>query len=132
LQQTAIFFGIVFVKFVIIMKMPNSIPNPFIKPTILLLVVISISIYVFAIDGTNGAAKKSTKVFSSIKSDLRLNLHSGFHYNGSKILNIQRSGSSIMTNSVVMYQKRNITWVVPQKTKVSIFNRFKTPSPTSH
>jgi hypothetical protein len=114
------------------MKMPTLIPNPLFKQTLLLLVVICLSIYVFGIDGTNGAAKKSTKVFSSIKSDLKLNLHSGFHYIGSRNLSVQRSSSSIMTNSIVMYQKGNITWVVPQKTKVSIFNRFKTPSQTNH
>ncbi len=111
--------------------MPTTIPNPFIKPTLLLLIVISFSIYVFGIDGTNGTIKKSN-VFSSIKSDLRLSLHSGFQYSGSKILNIQRTPTSVITNSIVTYQKRNVTWVVPQKTKVSIFNRFKTPSQPNH
>lgn len=112
--------------------MPTIIPNPLMKSTILLLTVICMSIYVFGIDGTNGVSKKSTKVFSTIKSDLKLNLHSGFQYSGSRNLSVQRSPSSIITNSIVMYQKGNITWVIPQKTKVSIFNKFKTPSPTNH
>ncbi|MCF8340809.1 MAG: hypothetical protein K9I82_07530 [Chitinophagaceae bacterium] len=131
MQQATIFYGIVFVNFVIMMKMPTTIPNPFIKPTLLLLILISFSIYVFGIDGTNGTVKKSN-VFSSIKSDLRLSLHSGFQYSGSKILNIQRTPTSVITNSIVTYQKRNVTWVLPQKTKVSIFNRFKTPSQPNH
>ena len=114
------------------MKIPNTNPNPFLKTAFLLLVIISSSICVFGIDGTNGIVKKSSKVFSTIQADLKLSIHSGFQYTGSRILNTQRTSNALMTNSIVTYQKRNITWVIPQKTKVSILNRFKTPSQANH
>lgn len=113
------------------MKIPTN-PNPFFKTTLLLLIVITSSICVFGIDGTNGIVKKSSKVFSTIQADLKLSIHSGFQYTGSHVLNTQRSSNALITNAIVTYQKRNITWVIPQKTKVSILNRFKTPSQESH
>jgi hypothetical protein len=33
----------------------------------------------------------------------------------------------VMSNSILTYQKGNVTWVVPQKNKAKILQKFKTP-----
>jgi hypothetical protein len=88
-------------------------------------VVFSISQYVFAIDGTLGGGVKSKSTFSTLKKDLTLSLKSGYSFNGNKSFNSRSQRG--MFNSVVSYQKGNVTYYLPYKNK-PVLQKFKTPS----
>lgn len=88
-------------------------------------VVFSMSQYVFAIDGTLGGGVKSKSTFSTLKKDLTLSLNSGYAFNGNKSFNSRNHRG--MLNSVVSYQKGNITYYLPYKNK-PVLQKFRTPS----
>jgi hypothetical protein len=88
-------------------------------------VVFSMSQYVFAIDGTLGGGVKSKSTFSTIKKDLTLSLKSGYAFNSNKSFNTRNHRG--MYNSVVSYQKGNVTYYLPYKNK-PILQKFRTPS----
>jgi hypothetical protein len=82
---------------------------------------------VFAVDGvlTNGGGK-STKTFSTIKKDLQFSLKSGYTLHAVH----STKGKGIrqgMYNTVVSYQKGNVTYYLPYKSK-PVLSRFKTPA----
>jgi hypothetical protein len=82
---------------------------------------------VFAVDGvlTNGGGK-SSKTFSTIKKDLQFSLKSGYTLHGVHATKGKgvRQG---MYNTVVSYQKGNVTYYYPYKSK-PVLSRFKTPA----
>lgn len=55
---------------------------------------------------------------TSLKSSIAFNLKSGLSYKGSLLTSHQTIGSSIMNNSIVTYQKGNITYIIPYQYKV--------------
>jgi hypothetical protein len=89
-------------------------------------VVFSMSQYVFAIDGTLGGSVKSKSTFSTLKKDLTLSLKSGFSFNGNKSYNTRNQRG--MFNSVISYQKGNVTYYLPYKNK-PVLQKFRTPAP---
>ncbi|MCU0381404.1 MAG: hypothetical protein MUE58_09475 [Chitinophagaceae bacterium] len=99
----------------------------FLGKTAIIAVVFSMSQYVFAIDGTLGGGKNTSKsTFSTLKKDLNLSLKSGYTFNGNKTLGSSKSQKG-MLNSVISYHKGNITYYMPYKNK-PILQKFKTPS----
>ena len=86
--------------------------------------------YVFAVDGTlngGGRSKSKNSTFSSIKKDLNISLKSGYNFNGNKSFGFQKKGKVSMFNSMVSYQKGNVTYYMPYHNK-PILQKFKTPS----
>lgn len=83
---------------------------------------------VFAIDALIDGGKKSTKAFSTIKSDLSISLKNGYNFHSYKPMGSKRSPNMVLSNSIITYQRGNVTWVVPQKNKAKILQKFKTPS----
>ena len=57
---------------------------------------------------------------ANIKSSIAFNLKNGLTYKGSLLNTGSTVGSSIMNNSLVTYQKGNITYIVPYKTKITV------------
>jgi hypothetical protein len=95
--------------------------------TLIFIGVMVLGQLVFAVDGvlTSGGGK-SSKTFSTIKKDLQFSLKSGYTLQGvhsSKGKGIRQG----MYNTVVSFQKGNVTYYLPYKTK-PVLSRFKTPS----
>jgi len=106
----------------------HKIGSGFAKKVVIVLALFSMAHYVFAVDGTMDGGKKSTKAFSTLKSDLSFSLSSGYTYRGNKNFGTRRSANSIQSNSVITYQRGNVTWVLPYRNK-TVLNKFKTPAP---
>lgn len=83
---------------------------------------------VFAIDALIDGGKKSTKAFSTIKSDLSISLKNGYNFHSYKTMGSKRGQNMVLSNSIITFQRGNVTWVVPQKNKAKILQKFKTPA----
>ena len=101
----------------------------FAKKVVIVLAMFSMATYVFAVDGTMDGGKKSTKAFSTLKSDLSFSLKSGYTYRGNKNFGTKRTLNTIQSSSVVTYQRGNVTWILPYRNKTTILNKFRTPAP---
>lgn len=99
----------------------------FTRKALVMALIIALGQYVFAVDGLIDGGKKSTKAFSTIKSDLSISLKNGYNFHSYKSMGSKRSQNMVMTNSIVTFQRGNVTWVVPQKSKAKILHKFKTP-----
>ncbi len=55
---------------------------------------------------------------SSIRNSIAFNLKSGLTYKGSLISSTSTVGSSLISNSVITYQKGNMTYIIPYKHKI--------------
>jgi len=92
-----------------------------------ILAIVLITHYVFAVDRTEGG-KKSSKVFSSIKTNLTFSLKSMYSVSNQGNLQLKRGSSMSTPYTVVTYHKGNQTWVMPYKNNVKILQKFKTPA----
>jgi hypothetical protein len=105
-------------------------PMQFIRKTLVVLAIFGLTQYVFAVDGTmNGGGNKKAKnsTFSNIKKDLNISLRAGYNFNNNKSFGFQKSGKTAMFNSMVSYQKGNVTYFFPLRNK-PVLQKFKTPS----
>ena len=100
-----------------------------VRKTLVAVAVFGITQYVFAVDGTlNGGGSKSERSsFSSIKKDMNFSLKSGFAFNGNKSIALHKSGKTGIFNNIISYQKGNVTYYMPYRSK-PILQKFKTPS----
>jgi len=57
---------------------------------------------------------------SNLRNSIAFNLKSGLSYKGSLLTNTTTIGNSIIANSLVTYQKGNITYIIPYKHKIAI------------
>ena len=100
--------------------------------TLLLVALVGVSAYVFAIDGVFSISGKSKKAsFSSIRKDLQFSLNSGFSFHQQKTVGGSMRGSTGVYNSVLSYQKGNVTYYFPYKHR-PILPKFKTPTAPSN
>jgi len=70
----------------------------------------------------DGKSKKSNTSLLNNKYNVapgKFSLKSGYQYRGSQIINQNRSDKTITLNSLVTYQKGNMTYIVPVKTIVN-------------
>jgi hypothetical protein len=84
--------------------------------------------YVFAVDGLIEGGKKTSKTFSTIKSDLSISLKSGYNFHSYKMMGQKRAHHMVMSNSYLTFHRGNVTWGVPYKSKAKVLGKFKTPS----
>jgi len=101
------------------------------KKSTALVAVIVLSHAVFAVDGIIVKSKSSKSSFSNMKKNLTLNLNAGFTYSGNRSFGFKKVGKENMFNSVISYQKGNITYMIPFKNR-GILQRFKTPQKPQH
>lgn len=85
-----------------------------------------LSCAVFAVDGIVIRSKSSKSSFSNMKKNITLSLHTGFAYRDNKSFGFKKVGGTNAFNSVITYQKGNVTYVIPSKNK-TILQKFKTP-----
>jgi hypothetical protein len=71
-----------------------------------------------------GVGKKKNKTIlniytpTTLRSSIAFNLKTGLSYKGSLLSSTQTVGNSIMSNSLITYQKGNVTYVIPYKHKI--------------
>jgi hypothetical protein len=91
------------------------------------LFLIGLSVAAFATLGDGKAKKKSSLLNSKTTiTPGKFSMKSGYQYRGSQIISQQKDKNSFTRNSLVTYQKGNMTYilpiktVVPQKIKISV------------
>ena len=84
------------------------------------ILLIGLSVAAFATLGDGKSKGKRSSLLSSKPSITpgKFSLKSGYQYRGSQIINQHRDKNSFTRNSLVTYQKGNMTYIVPLKTVV--------------
>jgi hypothetical protein len=108
------------------MKTQKRSTNKISSNIIALLSLLFFSLTVFAVDGIVSKSKSSKTAYSNMKKNLSLGLNVGYVYRDNRSFGFKKSAKDNGFNTVITYQKGNITYNLPYKTK-SAFNRFKTP-----
>ncbi len=119
--------GIVFVNFVMMKHSTHNPSGKFSRKVLVVLSVLLLGQYVFAVDSWIDGGKKSTKTFSTIKSDLSISLKSGYHFHNYKVMGQKRGQTMVHSNSIITFHKGNVTWVMPYRSKTKVLQKFKTP-----
>jgi hypothetical protein len=108
------------------MKTQKRTFSTFNSTVITLAVLLFVSATVFAVDGIVSKSKSSKAAYSNMKKNLSLNLSAGYTYRDNRSFGFKKSGKDNAFNSIITYQKGNITYILPYKNKSAI-HRFKTP-----
>jgi hypothetical protein len=96
------------------------------KLTTLLLVGLSVAAFATLGDGKAKSKKSSLLNSKPTITPGKFSMKSGYQYRGSQVLNHQSDKKSFTMNSLVTYQKGNMTYimpvktVIPQKVKISV------------
>lgn len=92
------------------------------KKAKIILVVTVLSGIAFSALADKGIGRKSkTKVTlnittsNSLRNSVLLNLKSGLKYTGSLLANQQSQGNTILSNTLLTYQKGNTVYIIPHK-----------------
>jgi hypothetical protein len=110
----------------VLMKTQKRFFNTFSNIALALVTMMFVSVTVFAVDGIVSKSKSSKAAYSNMKKNLRLNLSAGYTYRDNRSFGFKKSGKDNAFNSIITYQKGNITYILPYKNK-SALHRFKTP-----
>ena len=101
--------------------------TPMRKITKMLLIMPALTGIVFSALADRGIGKKTKNrvdmnisTAGGFKNSISLNLRSGLKYTGSLLVQQQNSGSSILNNSLVTYQKGNTVYIVPSRQVVAV------------
>ena len=108
------------------MKTQKRFFNTFSNTALALITMLFVSVTVFAVDGIVSKSKSSKAAYSNMKKNLSLNLSAGYTYRDNRSFGFKKSGKDNAFNSIITYQKGNITYILPYKNK-SALHRFKTP-----
>lgn len=99
-----------------------------IKRKIATAVLISASVAAFATLGDDGG-KKGAKISSSETNLSNFSLRTAYNYRSNNLFSPSRSQKFIMLNTVVTYQKGNVTYILPLKKKVLLDKIKFNPAP---
>jgi hypothetical protein len=110
----------------VLMKTQKRSFNTLSQCALALAAMLFVSLTVFAVDGIVSKSKSSKAAYSNMKRNLSLNLSSGYTYRENRSFGNRKTGRDNSLNSIITYQKGNITYILPYKTK-SVIHRFKTP-----
>jgi len=110
----------------VLMKTTNRSTLFFSKGVVALLGLLFFTHAVMAVDGIIVKSKSSKASYSNMKKNLSLSLSSGFSYRENKSFVFRKIGKDNSFNSVITYQKGNITYMLPYRNR-TVLNRFKTP-----
>lgn len=86
------------------------------KLTTLFLISLSVAAFATLGDGKSKGKKNSLLNSKPTITPGKFSLKSGYQYRGSQILNQQSDNNSFTRNSLVTYQKGNMTYILPVKT----------------
>ena len=108
--------------FYICLRMKNSqtIIKKILTRKLTTLLFIGLSVAAFATLGDGKSKGKKSSLLSSKPTITpgKFSLRSGYQYRGSQIINQQKDKNSFTRNSLITYQKGNMTYVLPLKTIV--------------
>jgi hypothetical protein len=84
------------------------------------LFLIGLSVTTFALVGDGKSKGKKSSLLNSKPTIVpgKFTMKSGYQYRGSQIMNQQKDNNSFIRNSIVTYQKGNMTYILPVKTIV--------------
>ena len=84
------------------------------------LLLVGLSVAAFATLGDGKAKGKRSSLLNSKPTITpgKFTMKSGYQYRGSQIINQQKDDNSFIRNSLVTYQKGNMTYILPVKTIV--------------
>lgn len=110
----------------VLMKTQKRFFNTLSNTAIVLFAMLFVSVTVFAVDGIVSKSKSSKSAYSNMKKNLSLSLSAGYTYRDNRSFGFKKGGKDNAFNSIITYQKGNITYILPYKNK-SALHRFKTP-----
>jgi len=94
------------------------------KITVLIAILSGLAAVTFADRGAGKRNKLKTllniNTNYSLKNSLSANIKTGLTYKGSLLNSRQVVGNSVITNSLMTFQKGNITYIIPYKQKVMV------------
>ncbi len=96
-----------------------------------LVLIFALSHAAMAVDGIIIKSKSSKASFSNMKKNLTLSLNAGYAYRDNRSFGFRKVSKESSFNSIITYQKGNITYVLPYKNK-AILQKFKTPQKPSN
>lgn len=101
------------------MKTYRTILKKILTRKLTTLFLVGLSLAAFATLG-DGKAKKKSSLLNSKPAIIpgKFSLKSGYQYRGSQIINQKRDNNSFTRNSLVTYQKGNMTYILPVKTVI--------------
>lgn len=98
--------------------------NTFTQKLIAITLILSVGGYVAMADKGFGKKSKPKIVLnissSFIKNSIGFNMKSGLVYNGSLLNTNTRFGNSMISSSLITFQKGNTTYIIPYKHKIAM------------
>ena len=88
------------------------------KLTTLFLIVLSVAAFATLGDGKSKGKKSSLLNSKPTITPGKFTMKSGYQYRGSQIINQQNQNNTFIRNSLVTYQKGNMTYILPVKTVI--------------
>lgn len=88
------------------------------KLATLILIVLSVAAFATLGDGKSKGKKSSLLNSKPSITPGKFTLKSGYQYRGSQIINQQNQNNTFTRNSLVTYQKGNMTYILPVKTVI--------------
>ncbi len=118
------------------MKLSAEILRSLLKRKLVTTLCIGVSLAAFATLGDGGSKHSASTLrnrdFLSLRSApldyKKFSLKSGYNYRGNSILNTETGGKFIMLNTVMTYQKGNVTYILPLKKKLLLDKVTFTPA----
>lgn len=103
------------------MKLIKTIINSLGKKATVLTLISVTAIAAFASLGDSKTKGKKTSLLNNrfTVTPGKFSLKSGYQYRGSQVINQQKTNSIVTLNSIVTYQKGNLTYILPLKTTVN-------------
>ncbi len=98
--------------------------NTFTKKLLTIALLFSVAQVAMADRGVGKKSKNKTILniytLSTVRNSIAFNLKSGLSYKGSLLSGTNAVGNSVMSNSLITYQKGNITYIIPYKHKILV------------
>ena len=115
-------YQIIFNIFVLLKK------GPMIKKAKMILVVLMLSGIGFSAMADKGIGKKNKSSVSlnintgktTLRNSISLNLKSGLKYTGSLLVNQQAVNKTLLSNTLLTYQKGNTVYIIPHKQIIAV------------
>lgn len=94
-------------------------------PTIIAVVLLLCGIGFLSFADRGGIGRKNKPQFNielhgTLKNSIAFNLKSGLVFRGSDIISKQRIGNSVVTESVMSFQKGKTTYLIPYKQRIIV------------
>lgn len=103
------------------MKLNKTFVEIFSKKAVVLTFITATAFAAFASlgDGKSKSKKASLLNNKTAVTPGKFSLKSGYQYRGSQIINQQKTENLVTLNSIVTYQKGNLTYILPLNTTVN-------------